>query len=958
MQTRNRTSIVLSLALLALLMLAACQPIAMPDAGMPAAAGTVPPAVSEFDVDPAVRLGQLDNGLTYYIRQNTEPEARAELRLALNAGSLQEDDDQLGLAHFLEHMLFNGTARFPEQELVDYLETVGMEFGPDINAYTSFDETVYTLRVPTDDPQLLATALDVLEDWAFYATLDPEEIELERGVVIEEERLRDQNANGRIREQLLPVLFGDSRYGERLPIGEMEIIRTAPPETVQRYYEDWYRPDLMSVVAVGDFDVDEMEAMIVERFSDEAAPVDPPARPTGTLPDHAETRYKVITDPENPSTTAQVYFKKPANVLRTVDDYRQGLTSGIFYQLLNARLGEISRTSDAPFVFAVSSENNLVRPTDLSVVAAQMKEGRVLEGLETLLTEVERVNRHGFTETELVRAKQNLLTNWEQLYSDRENIPSSRRADEYVRAFLTGEPIPGIEAEYELAQELIPAITLEEVNAAIDSLIGEENRAVVVIAPEKEDLTPPTEGELADVVARVEAKAIEPYADATNDAPLLADIPEPAAVVAETAIPELGVTEIVLDNGVRVVMKPTDFREEEIRFSAGSPGGSSLYADEDYLEADNITSIVNQSGLADFSIDDLVRKLAGTDVNVSPYIGELYEGLVGATRPADLETLFQLIHLTMTAPREDAEAFAVWQEQWRTFLENRELSPSSALEDALIEGLYGDDLRARVPTIDEIEALDLDRAYEIYAERFGDASDFTFIFVGNFDEAELTELAQTYLGTLPAGTRVESWRDIQPPLPQGIVQNDVFRGQEEQSITQLVFTGEFDPETLSWMSVAGLETVLDSRLLKDLREARSGVYASFVNVEQSVEPSSRYEASIGFGSDPQRVEELVGATFDILTDLRDNGPTEEEMVKVQEQARRTLEESQRQNGFWLDELEQLYYAAEPGDPLAMLGYEDDIANVTAAEIQAAAQALLNLDNHVRVTLFPEGYAAE
>jgi zinc protease len=958
----RRHTLLWSLLLLALLALAACQPIAVPGDE----AGTVPPADTRgmlqgddlLPVDPAVRIGQLDNGLTYYIRQNSEPEARAELRLAINAGSLQEDEDQLGLAHFLEHMLFNGTERFPEQELIDYLETIGIEFGPDINAYTSFDETVYQLRVPTDDPELLTTAFDVLEDWAFYATLDPEEIELERGVVIEEERLRDQNASGRIRDQLLPVLFGDSRYAERLPIGDMEIIRTAPPETVRRFYESWYRPDLMAIVAVGDFDVDDVEALIVERFADETMPDVAPERVSADVPPHAETRYKVITDPENPSTTAQVYFQKPAELMSTVDDYRSVLTSRLFYQMLNARLDELSRRSDAPFVFAVSDEGSLVRPTTVSLVAAQMKEGRALEGLDTLLTEVERVNRFGFTASELERAKRNVLSNFEQAYNDRENVDSVSFAREYVAAYLEDEPIPGIEVEYALARDLIPAITLDEVNQAIDSLVAEESRAVIVIAPEKEGVTAPTEDELAGVVAAVEAKELEPYADTTPDVPLIATLPDPVAVVRESTIPELEVTEIELENGVRVLMKPTDFREEEILFAASSPGGSSLYEDEDFMEADNVASIVSQSGVADFSVDDLVRLLAGKQADVSPYIGELYEGLFGSTRPADLETLFQLIHLTMTAPRQDAEALAVWQDQQRTFLENRELSPFAALEDALIEGLYGSDLRYRVPTLKEIEGLDVERAYEIYADRFGDAGDFTFIFVGNFDVEEVTALAQTYLGTLPATDRSETWRDVTPPLPEGVVQNDVFRGQEEQSIVQIVFPGELDPEAHSWISLDGLETVLDTRVLRDLREARSGVYASFVGVDSTDEPTPHYEVTVAFGADPQRVEELTDATFEILTDVRDNGPTEEEMVKVREQARRALEEELRDNGFWLDELEGYLYAGDESDVLDILAYEDEIAAVTAEDIQNAAEALLVLENYVRVALFPESYETQ
>ena len=980
MNTQSLTRALLRLLLLgaALTILAACQPLDLPPAAgaeSPAAvAGQAPDAESgETDLpavdvaaldpdaplplDPAVRLGQLDNGLIYIIRRNTEPLNRAELRLVINAGSLQEDEDQLGLAHLLEHMLFNGTARFPEQALIDFMEGIGMGFGPDVNAYTSFDETVYMLRVPTDDDEVFGTALDILEDWAGYATLDPAEIDAERGVVVEEWRLRDQNSNGRIREQLLPAILGDSQYVDRLPIGDMDVIRNAPADAVQRFYTTWYRPDLMAVIAVGDFDVDEVEQQIAARFSSLENPSDEVDRPSFVVPSHDGTVYKVILDPEFTADVVQIYVKQLADVTTTLADYRASLAAGLFYQMLNNRLDEVSRQGDAPFVYAFAGDDNFVRPLDTSIFGAQMKSGRIAEGLDALMVEVERARRHGFTATELARAKVDFLNSYELAYNDRENNDSANFVDEYTDYFLVGTTIPGIEAEFAIAQELIPALTLDEINATAEVLAAVDNRSVVMIAPEKEGTNPPDEAALAAIVEGVAAKEIAPYEDAVNTAPLLAEIPAPVAVISTTVIPELGVTTIVLENGVTVIMKPTQFREEEVLFSASSPGGSSLVPDEDVAEAEAISEIIDQSGVADHTLNDLIRLLAGKSVSATPYIGELYEGFSGAAEPDDLETLFQLVHLYATQPRVDEDAVAVYQDQWRTWLENRQLSPISGLQDALLDALYGDSIRRNITPLDEIDNLDMVRAQAIYNDRFADFSDSVFTFVGNFDTAQVTELAQRYLGTLPGIDRGEEWVDVAPAPPTGIIETNVFRGQEEQSIVELIFTGEYEPTDNDWERRLALETVLDILIREDLREDRAGIYSPFVSMDTSYEPFPLFESEIGFGADPNRVGELVDAVFAIVEDLQTNGPSAANLEKAKEQQRRMLEEDLEDNGFWLGELES--YGLDPeGDPLDILTYADLIDQLTVEEIQQAAQELLPLDRYVLVVLYPESYEGQ
>ncbi len=904
-------------------------------------------------VDPAVRIDTLENGLVYYIRRNDEPKRRAELRLAVDAGSALEDDDQRGLAHFVEHMLFNGTRRFEEHELINFLERTGMRFGPDVNAYTSFDETVYLLEIPTDSTEIVEKAFDVLEDWAAYATLSGQEIDNERGVIVEEWR-RGRGAGGRIRDQILPVLLAGSRYKDRLPIGDTTIIKNAAHETLRRYYRDWYRPDLMAVVAVGDFEVDRIEALIREHFSALPAPEAPRPHPAFAVPGHDETRYEVAADPEFPVTQVQVSFMQAAETIRSVGDYRAQLVSGLFNSLLNKRFAEIARRGDAPFLGAFVSKGGFVRPTVFYSLSAQVQEDSILVGLEALLTEAARVRRHGFTPTELARQKQETLRAYERAFNERNDTNSGAYAREYVGHFLEDEAIPGIAYEYELVQTLLPGITVEQVNARAAELLAERNRAVVVAMPQKEGLAPPAEADLAAVLERVRQQAISPYVDDVTDAPLVPVTPPPAAVTARREIPEVGVTEVTLANGVRVVMKPTDFKQDEVRFTASSPGGSSLVPDADYFAASTADALVTRSGAGAFDRTALQKKLAGKVASASPYIGELEEGLSGSASPADLETLFQLIYLYVTAPRADSAALAAFQNEQRAFLANRSATPFGPFQDSLIVALYGDHPRRQVPTLAQIDALDLQRALRIYQDRFADAGDFTFIFVGNFAVDSLTALAQTYLGTLPAAGRVETWRDVAPPLPQGVVEKTARKGVEPQSQVALLFTGPMRYDRLHRHRLRSLEAVLEIRLREELREKRAGVYSTSVQSSATGRPDSTYQFSLFFGCAPERAVELTEAVFEQIADLQAHGATADEVAKVKEQQRRERETSLEQNGFWMGVLD-FYYAHPSEDLLDVLRYDDLIASLTADDVREAARQYLDAGGYVKVVLYPENF---
>lgn len=949
--------------LLAILLLAACQfppPLLMSDPDLAAAAAGTGDAPGPLEIgldqiipiDPTIRTGSLENGLTYYARANREPANRAELWLALNAGSLQEDDDQQGLAHFLEHMLFNGTRRFPEQALIDFFERVGMTFGPDINAYTSFDETVYMLRFPMDDPQIVETAFAVLEDWAGYATIDPAEVELERGVVIEEERLRDQNASGRIRKQILPFLLGDSRYAVRQPIGLVDVIRSAPAEAVRRFYSDWYRPDLMAIIAVGDFDVDDFEKRIRETFADLPSPQTPRPRRVHTVPTSEEASYLIVTDPEFPVTIVEIDYRQPSRALDTAGAYREMLVGALFERMLNLRLDEISREADSPFVGAGVGSGALVRTLETLSVSAQVQDEEVLQGLEAVLTEVERVRRHGFTDSELERARSEILNRYQRLYNERENSDSGSFADEYKRNFLEKEAIPGIAYEYLLAGRFVPEITLEEVNRQADRYVGEKGRAVLVIAPASAAAALPDEAALAAVIASIEGKAIAAYQDTAVPDALLADEPAPVAIASRTTVEALATVDLELANGVRVLLKATDFKEDEVLFSAFSPGGSSLVSDADFPEAALIADVVSQSGLNGYSYNEVLRILAGQSVNVSPYIDETAEGFVGGAGDDFLLALFQMIYLYGAAARADAAAFSTMQDQARAFLRNRATQPNAAWQDAFTVARYGDVIRKGVLPLAEIEGLDRERAFAIYQERFADFSDFTFVFVGHFDIEQMVEWSQIYLGNLPSTGRVETWVDVSPDPPAGVVEEAVFAGQEAQSLVRILFTGRVEPTPENRLRL--LEGALDILAREELREKRSGVYASSVSSDLLSEPDELYEMNVVFGSDPERVEELVDALFALIADVQANGPRPDLLEKAKAQVLRQREEELEQNGFWLDLLSS-YAAAEIEDPAEALNLAARLQAIDAASLQTAAQEFLPADRYIAVALYPEGF---
>ena len=928
-------------------------PAAFATAGALLAPAVLPAQTPEPDAplppDPAVTVGELPNGLRYYVRENDTPENRAEFRLVVNAGSILEDDDQLGLAHFTEHMAFNGTENFEKQELVDYLESIGMQFGPHINAYTGFDETVYMLRVPMDRPDVLETAFQILQDWAQGVLFEPEEVDAERGVVIEEWRL-GRGAQARMFDAQLPILFEGSRYADRLPIGRTEVLETAPASALERFYRDWYRPDLMAVVAVGDFDAAAIEGMIRGRFAGLESPPNPRPRETLRVPLDHPPRLAIATDVEALQSQVSVLYKRPVALRGTVAAFRRGIAESLYEGMMAARLEELTQQADPPFLIAFPAGGSFVRALDMYQLLALVPDGGLVRGLEALLTEAERVRRHGFAPTEFERRKADVLRAFERRHAERDNQESASLAGRYVQAFLTGAAFTSPDGELELANAILPAITLEEVNGLAEEWLRERGRVVMANAPEKPGLEVPGDDDIQGVFASVAGAEIGPYEDTAVDAPLVAGIPDGSPVVSEEVVEEVGVTVWTLGNGVRAVLKPTDFRDDQILFAATSPGGSSLVADEDFAAVRMASAVVAEGGVGEFDKLALEKKLAGLDVRVSASVGALSEGIDGSASPRDIETAFQLIFQRFVAPRRDETAFAAYKTLLSGVFANRGASPAAALGDTVARVMTRGHPRALPPNESMIDLLDLDASFAFYQDRFADASDFVFHFVGAFEPEEIRPLVQTWLGGLPSLGRVETWRDVGIDPPEGVIEKVVRKGLEPQSQTRIIFAGDAEFSREEEMAISSLADVLDIRLRELLREDLGGTYGVGVSGSLSSRPDEEYAVRISFGSAPERAEELATVVFDEIERIRQEGPDPETVGKVRETQRRTRETQLEQNRYWLRRLQRLSRLG--------LGYGDAatyefIEGWTADEVQEAALRYLRDDQFVKVVLQPE-----
>jgi zinc protease len=906
-------------------------------------------------VDPEVVLGYLPNGLRYYVRVNAKPARQVELRLVVKAGSVLEDDDQLGLAHFVEHMEFEGTTHFPGQSLVQFLSSLGSSIGPDANATTAFDDTQYTLRVPTDMPGALDQALLALRDWAQGALFEQAGIDRQRGIVLAEWRMR-LGAAERISDKIRRVQLEGSRYVDRPPIGKPEVIEQATREQLARFYRDWYRPDLMAVIVVGEVDRQAVVALIKKHFSGLTAPSPERRRPSFDVPEHAGTRYAVVTDKETTATVIEISNLRPARNQGTVGGYRDIMRDQLFAAMLTDRLDELANGANPPFLRAGAGRALFAAPRtrDEAVLQALVSTDGVARGLDALVTELERVRRFGFTPTELARAKQARMAAYERAVTESPDRESSSRADEYTRNFLQGEALPTIWQELAFNRRLVPGITLEEINALPADWFPDRNQLVVVSAPDAARTALPPEAELAKIVEAASAKRLEPYVDVVSGQSLMQAPPQRGSIVKATVRPEAGITEWTLSNGATVVLKPTTLKEDQVLFRAAALGGTSLASDADFVQARVADAVVAAGGVGAFSAVGLDRLLAGKAVAVTPFIDEIDEGMRGGSTPQDLETMFQLLYLRVTQPRADPTAFAALASQARGLLANQMASPEVVFNHAVEAILSGNSPRRQPETPATVDKWDLARSLAFYEARFADASRFTFVFVGSFTPESIRPLVETYVASLPATHTRETARDLGIIAPRGVVEKTIHKGIAPKSQVAIVFSGPFEYDDAHWLALRTMTLVLQSRLLDRIRQELGGTYAITVAPDAEKVPRPEYSVRIDWTCDPARTEELVGHVFDDIAWLRNTPLTADQVFRVRESLVRDFEKNSQSNGFLLNQISRRYEDGEAADLTPVVNFPAQLTTLTAETIQEAARRYLDTDNYVKVVLMPEG----
>lgn len=903
--------------------------------------------------DPNVKIGKLDNGLTYYIRKNDKPEKKVDLRLVLNAGSILENDKQLGLAHFMEHMVFNGTKSFPKNELINYLQSIGVKFGQHLNAYTSFDETVYFLPLPSDDPKKLENGFQILEDWAFNANLEGKDIDDERNVVIEEYRTR-LGAQNRMMKNYLPKLLYKSKYAERLPIGTKENLETFKHEDIRAFYKDWYRPNLMAVIVVGDIDINEMEQKIKKHFGPYKNPVNEKPRTQFELPNHKETFISINTDKEQSNSSVQVYYKDLENnkPTVTVGDYKEELIDGLFSTMLNNRLQEHTRSENPPFLYGYSFHGSTyAKNKDAFQSYAMTSEDKQIEALRTLMIENERVKRFGFTQTELDRAKKEYLASYEKAYNDRNKNNSSTYLGVYQEHFLKGEAIPSIEYSYDLVQKLLPEINLSAVNGLINNYLKEENRVVILTGPEKEGLKVPTEKE---VLAAMDVSKVEltPYEDAAVAESLIRNEIKPGKVVKTTKNNKLGTTTLELSNGAKVTYKKTDFKNDEILFAGRSFGGTNLVDTKTYKQTYLASGSVTKAGIAGMDLNALTKFNTGKVYRLNAALGENTESLSGSATPKDLEYLLQSVYAHFTDLNYDPKVFESDKNKTQPMMKNILMIPESYYGVERAKFLLGHNERyTEMPPSDQDWAnTDYKKAYEIFKERFADASDFEFFFVGNVTDEQMKTLSEKYLASLPSLNRKDKLVDNGTRIISGVRRKDILKGTEDKAKVDIIYTGETTYSAKEDLAMQALGEILTIKLIEELREKEGGVYGASAYGGLNKVPYGSYTFAISYPTNPASVDKLIELTLAEIEKIKKNGPDAADLTKFKEGEMTDYTNSLKENRYWLGVLTSSFINQEPAEKA--LEFENRIKSLTAKEVQDVAKKYLD-KNRVITVLKPE-----
>ena len=904
-------------------------------------------------MDPDVKVGKLSNGLTYYIRKNVKPEKKVELRLAVNAGSVQENDNQQGLAHFMEHMGFNGSKNFPKNELVDFLQKSGVKFGADLNAYTSFDETVYILPIPTEDPAVVEKGFTVLEDWAFNNLLDKKEIEKERGVVLEESRLR-KGSFERMSSQYFPRLFNGSKYATRLPIGKDDVLKTFKPEVLKSFYKTWYRPNLMAVIVVGDIDPAEAEKKIKAHFSKYTNPPGAVARPA-IIPIQQRTKPEamVLTDDEATNTYVQIYnFVKPAEKMKTWGDYRKSIIEGLVSSLINQRLSELTQKENAPFLFGNTGYGQFLRGYSSFNSFAVLSKGSVTDAVDALIEETSRARQFGFLQTELDRAKASMMNGIEKSLKEKDKSESARIIGEYVNNFLTGIPVPGIQHRYNFIKDALPAITLTEINDVAKKMPSTNNAFTLLQAPTGMKDQLPDNNNLLKAVMAATNKPVKAYEEKAVASALLDKIPTPGKIIKETKNEKLNTVDFTLSNGTTISIKPTTLKNDEILMDAWRWGGVHKFPAADKNNAGNASFIVQQMGVKDMSPIDLRKFMAGKSFSVSPYMNADEEGIEGRSSVKDFETYLQLMYLYFTQPRRDEGLFKSFINNQKASLQFLSKDPQASYQDTLQKILYNNHPWSDgIPKPEDYEKINLDRVMAIYKEVFSNAHGMHFTFVGNIDAAQAKPLLEKYIGSLPAAPKENTFTDVGLRMPTGVTDITIKRGKDPKAVINLMFEGETEYNRDNRLQLAALLEVLNIQIIEKLREDMSGMYGGGMNGSVSKRPYEHYTVRASIPCGPENVDKLSAALLGIIKDAQEKGIPQKDLDKVKETWKKQYRTGVQNNDYWLTSLSNAFINQD--NPENVLDYEQKIETITVEDLQKAAKKFLTLNNMVKSVMYPE-----
>ena len=940
-------------------------------------------APEKLPIDPKVRFGKLPNGMTYYIRHNELPKERADFYIVQNVGSIQEEDNQRGLAHFLEHMAFNGTKNFPKEtrSIDDFTEGIGMRMGENLNAYTGFDETVYMLRnAPVTRQEIIDSCLLVVHDWSVYITLTDSMIEKERGVIREEWRT-STDAQMRLWEQQLPKMFPGSRYADRLPIGTLDVLNNFKPNELRDYYKKWYRPDLQAVIVVGDIDVDRIEATIRTMFSDIPAPVNPAKRELAAVPDNKEPLVSIATDKESTNIILSIYYKHntlPDEVKGTVVDYMVHYFQQAISHVMNERFSEMLQKANPPFIAAYAGDGPYMfaRTKDAWISAALVKPDAIEEAMNALVIETNRARLFGLTAAEYNRAKTNLLMSMESAFKDQDNQRNNSFSEEYMRNFTTGECIPGIEMEYQLLQQFAASIPVDALNDYIRQSIGDENIVISMMGPDVAGLTYPSEDKLLEMFQFAQMFAVDPYEEEVSGEPLIASLPAPGKIVETKDDPIFGATIYTLSNGIRVVVKETEYKKDEILMKASAFGGATMFGDEDVYNLKIFNQAADLGGLGDFSTTQLSKALTGKNVSCRTTVGDDFKAFSGTSVPADIRTLFELIYLNFTAPRSDAEAYASFEQRMKGQLENLKLNPMVAFSDSIIKALFDNHPRARRIEIEDFDNINYDRIMEMYKACFADASGFVFTFVGNVVKDSIVPMMEQYLATLPStdsrfqiqdsrfkvqDSKIQDSRPVilsevegshvskMPALRKGIYANHFNRAMETPKATILnIYSGQMAYSVEASMMVSMLKQILDLVYMEKIRENESGTYGVNTAVDISLFPKGRTMIQTYFDTDPVMKEKLSGIVKNELLEIANNGPREIDFTKTRDNMLKRYDEAIQENSYWLSVIDMFHFRGYNRHS----DYKTRLESMTPAKIQAFTKQLLDQGNHVEVIMEP------